>query len=141
MLVKIDLEKAFDKLEWSFIYRTLLYFKFPTKISRLIMSCITISTIAVLVNGSKTNYFCPSRGIRQGDPMSLYLFILYTEMLSRYINHEVEIREWDTIKLSSKGPPLSYLFFADDLVLMGKATNKTCSTIRKGLDFLCEITG
>lgn len=69
-MLKLDLEEAFDKLEWSFIYRALIYFKFPPKITSIILNCITTSSVAVLVNGIKTDFFQPTRGIRQGDPMS-----------------------------------------------------------------------
>lgn len=141
MLIKIDLEKVFDKLEWSFIYRTLLYFKYPSKMSKLIMSCITTTSTAVLVNGTRTNFFYPSREIRQGDPISPYIFILCMEMLSKYINHQVDIRKWDSINLGYNCPPLSHLFFADDLVLIGKAKAKTSFTIQKALKHFCKILG
>lgn len=59
VMLKIDLEKAFDRLEWSFVDRALLYFKFPPKICKLIMSCITTLNIADLVNGNQTPYFSP----------------------------------------------------------------------------------
>lgn len=78
MLVKIDLEKAFDKLEWSFIYKTLLYFKIPPKMSKLIMSCISTTSSSVLVNGRKTKFFHPCRG-RQGNSMSPYIFYIVHE--------------------------------------------------------------
>lgn len=94
MLLKIDLEKVFDKLEWSFIHARLIHFKFPIKTIKLIMSCITTSEVAVLVNGTRTKFFSPSRGIRQGDPISPYIFIVCMEMLSRKIESVVEIKQW-----------------------------------------------
>lgn len=63
-MVKIDLANAYDKLEWSFIFRTFKYFKFPPNITNLMMSCVSSSTISVLVNGIKTDFFSPSKGIR-----------------------------------------------------------------------------
>lgn len=63
MILKIYLEKAFDMLEWSFIKDTLLSFRFPDNITKMILSCST-SSISVLVNGGRTKYFKPSRGIR-----------------------------------------------------------------------------
>lgn len=124
MIIKLDLEKPLDRIEWSFVYQTLHHFKFPPNITKLIMFCSTTSQKSILVNGQKTNYFCPNKGIRQGDPMSPCIFILCMEMLSRYINHLVDTHLWDPIKVTPKGPSLSYLFFADDLTLMGKVTRK-----------------
>lgn len=114
-MINLDLEKAYDKLEWSFIYRALIYFKFPLKLSKLIMSCIITSSMAILVNESKTNFFNPSRGIWQGDPLSPYIFILYMEMLSNYINYQVDIGLWTPIKLTSRSPLISHIFYTDDL--------------------------
>lgn len=63
MLLKLDLEKAFDLLEWSFICTTLQYFNFPMSIIKLIMSCITTSSSYVLINGTHTSFFIQSWGI------------------------------------------------------------------------------
>ncbi|KAF7138178.1 hypothetical protein RHSIM_Rhsim07G0234500 [Rhododendron simsii] len=71
MVIKIDLEKAFDHLEWGFIRKMLLSFNFPDLWVNLILSCISSSSSSVLFNGGKTENFWPSRGIRQGDPLSL----------------------------------------------------------------------
>ena len=64
MVIKIDLEKAFDRLEWSFIKMVLEHFGFPDMMIKLIMSCVTSTTTAILFNGSKLDSFQPSRGIR-----------------------------------------------------------------------------
>lgn len=119
----------------------LLFFKFPPNMTKLIMSCVTTSIIAVLVNDSKINFFNPNRGIRQGDPMSPYIFILCMEILSRYINHQFDIKQWIPIKICTKGPALSNLFFVDDLILMGKINNTTYSTIWNGLNLFCQLSG
>ena len=76
MVVKIDLEKAFDRLEWSFIRMVLIHFGFPKNIIKLILSCVSTTSASLLFNGSKLQPFYPSRGIRQGDPISSYLFLL-----------------------------------------------------------------
>lgn len=72
MALKIDLSKAFDSLELSFIYDTLKWFNFPDCIIKLIMSCITTTSISVLWKGQITESFCPTRGIK-GDPLSPYI--------------------------------------------------------------------
>ena len=79
--VKVDLEKAYDRLEWSFIHKVFQAFRFPDNIIKLIMSCISTSSLSVLVNGCALDPFSPSRGIRQGNPLSPYLFILCMEYL------------------------------------------------------------
>lgn len=85
MAIKVDMEKAYDRLEWSFIHKVLQAFQFPQHLTKLTMSCVTTTSISVLVNGSKLDNFLPSRGIRKGDPISPYLFILCMEFLTNLI--------------------------------------------------------
>lgn len=105
LLLKIDLEKAFDRQEWYFIYRALLFFKFPQRITKIIMICVRSSRITILINGSKTEFFHPTRGIRQGELMSPYLFILFMEPLSKYIGHQVNIAYETLFNLTIQGHP------------------------------------
>lgn len=120
MLLKLDLKKAFDCLEWSFIKKTLIFFNLPNSLIELIMSCITITNVSILVNGTCTSYFKPSRGIRQGHPLSPYLFIMCMEMLSRTINQSVDYFHWQPIRISKHGHDISHLLFADDIMLLSK---------------------
>lgn len=71
MVVKIDLEKTYDHLEWSFIRMVLIHFGFLENIIKLILSCVSSTSTSLLFNGSKLLTFLPSRGIRQGDPFHL----------------------------------------------------------------------
>uniref|UniRef100_A0A2N9IHI9 Reverse transcriptase domain-containing protein n=1 Tax=Fagus sylvatica TaxID=28930 RepID=A0A2N9IHI9_FAGSY len=141
MAIKIDLEKAYDRLEWSFIRLTLQHFNLPQWWVDLIMSCISCSHLSILVNGEKTESFAPSRGIRQGDPLSPYIFILCMEFLAWLIQGEVHNGNWKGIKVSQQGPIFSHIFFADDLVLFAKATKANCYTINKVLNTFCQASG
>ena len=103
MVIKIDLEKAYDRLKWSFIRDTLALFKFPNHLASLIISYVSTSSISVLYNGGTLKPFLPSKGIRQGDPLSLYLFILCMEVLGAFITEKCVAKLWDPIKASWGG--------------------------------------
>lgn len=104
------------------------------------MSCISSSSVSILVNGGKTNFFQPSRGIRQGDPLSPYLFIMWMEILSRRIGHEINTLNWDPITINRNGLLFSYLFFANDLVLIEKENQKKCTTIKRTLEDFSQFS-
>ena len=141
MVIKFDLEKAYDRLEWSFIKMVLEHFGFLEMLIKLIMSCMSTTTTAILFNGSKLDSFQPSRGIRQGDPISPYLFLLCMEFLGAQITSMCEDKRWDKVKASRSGSSFSHVFFADDLMLFPKANSKNCESIIEVLDNFCNLAG
>lgn len=100
MAVKIDLEKAYDKIEWSFIREMLTLFNYPENLVKLIMSCVTLVSTSLLFNGGRLDPFLPSRGIRQGDPLSPYLFILCMEFLGHLIDGKCAAKLQTPVKAS-----------------------------------------
>ena len=100
MAVKVDLAKAYDRLEWSFVHHVLNAFHLPRMLIDLIMSCISSTSISILFNGGKLDFFKPTRGIRQGDPLSPYIFILCMEYLGYLINRECMDKRWVPMKAS-----------------------------------------
>lgn len=104
------------------------------------MSCISTSSLFVLLIGERLNPFLPFRGIRQGDPFSPCIFILCMEYLAWLIQEEVLSGNWHGFKTSRNGHTFTYLFFADDLILFAKATTKNCLTIKRALDTFCNIS-
>ena len=127
MAIKIDLEKAYNKLEWGFIRERLPSFKFPVNLVEIFMSCISTVSTSILFNGGMMEPIQLSKGIRQGDPLSPYLFILCKEFLGQLIEKKCIAKLWYPIKASRSGPSFSHLFFADDLgfFFLQKLTKKT----------------
>lgn len=77
MAIKVDLEKAYDRLKWEFVTDTLHDIGFPEEFINLVHWCISSPSLQVLWNGEALSKFLPSRGIRQGDPILPYLFVLW----------------------------------------------------------------
>ena len=111
MALKIDLEKAYDKLEWGFIRSMLIRYNFLDNLIETIMSCISSISTSLLFNGGSLDPFKPSRGIRQGDPLYPYIFILCIDFLGQLIQEKLEAKVWCLVKASRSGPSFSHLFF------------------------------
>lgn len=141
MIFKIDLEKAYDKISWTFLEDTLHYFNFDISWITLIMNCVCNASTAILWNGEPLPSFNPGRGLRQGDPLSPYLFVLCMERLSNMINAKVDQGLWKGISVAKDSTSLTHLFFADDLILFGEATEMNCRNILEVLDNFCDISG
>lgn len=94
MAIKVDLKKAYNRLEWGFIHKVLQAFHFPQNLIKVIMSYITSTSISILVNGSAMEPFKPSRGIKQGDPLSPYIFIFCMEFLRFLIEKKCSEGSW-----------------------------------------------
>ena len=134
MAIKIDLEKAYDKLEWSFIRDMLLRINLPVDLIDLIMSCVSLVSPSIMFNGVPLEPIFPLRGVRQGHPLSPYLLILYINFLDQLIEEKCNNKQWNPVKALQNGPAFSHLMFADNLVLFARADHFNCSTIRDFLD-------
>ncbi|XP_061355974.1 uncharacterized protein LOC133300445 [Gastrolobium bilobum] len=141
MAIKIDLEKAYGRLNWDFVYDTLAYIGFPTNAADIIKSCISTSSMNLLWNGRTTMDFNPTRGIRQGDPLSPYLFVLCIERLSHLIQTAMGAKAWKPIRLKKNGPWLSHLFFADGIFLFMDASLKQAVVVNQVLRVFCDASG
>ena len=113
---KFDFKKAYDSLEWDFILAVLKAVGFEQKIVNLIYQCISIVQYTLLLNGTKSSSIF-ARGLRQGDPLSPYLFILCADVLAKLVNREVERGAIKGVKVSPRAAAISQLFYADDVIL------------------------
>ncbi|XP_057418946.1 uncharacterized protein LOC130713173 [Lotus japonicus] len=130
MALKLDMSKAYDRIEWSFLESVLLQMGFPVNWVRLIMNCVTSVSFSIMLNGNPQEKFFPQRGLRQGDPLSPYLFILCGEVFSAMIEKSMAASEISGIKISRHAPVISHLLFADDSVLFARATMEEAQCIK-----------
>ena len=95
----------------------------------LIMECITTVTYSILINGEPMGDIKPSRGIRQGDPLSPYLFLVCFEGLHRMIQKAACNGDINGVSICRNGPKLTHLFFANDSLLFCRATIQECQKL------------
>lgn len=95
---------------------------FPNHFVNLIMRCVSTVSYSILINGNPSPSFCPSRVLRQGDPLSPYLFLLCAEALSGLIRKAESQNLLSGIKICRRSPVISHLFFADDSIIFDRAT-------------------
>jgi len=116
MIMKDDLSKAFDKVNWLYISMLLTQLGFPYLFIKWIMSCIINIPFSILVNGSASSFFTSKRGLRQGCPLSPLLFLLFMEGLNNLIKEEHQRGRLKGIKITD-GCILTHLLFVDDILV------------------------
>ncbi|XP_010501979.1 PREDICTED: uncharacterized protein LOC104779321 [Camelina sativa] len=129
MAIKTDMSKAYDRVEWSFIENLLRKFGFCEKWISWVMWYVTSVQYKVLLNGQPHGSILPSRGLRQGDPLSPYLFILCTEVLIANFRKAERSKLIIGIKVSIACPAVSHLLFADDSLFFCRATKEQCEIV------------
>eukprot|EP00253_Pinus_taeda_P006725 PITA_06725 len=141
MVIKLDMANAFDRVNRNFLSKVLLSFGFSSTFVHLIKACIDNPWIAPLVNGRPTNFFKAKRGIRQGCPLSPYLYILMADSLSRKLNAERDTGILPGLKTTPGTEPSNHALFADDSLLLGGASTRIARAFDKVLRSYCRVTG
>ncbi|KAA3475195.1 reverse transcriptase [Gossypium australe] len=128
--VKLDMSKAYDRVEWDFIKAVMNKKGFARSWVELVMKCIKSVSYTVSINGNRGRVFEPSRGLRQGDPLSHFLFLICSEGLSALLRSAKKSGLIKGAKASRKGPEISHLLFADDCMMFGEATEEGARVLK-----------
>ena len=110
MVVKLDITKAYDRVEWDFLKAMMLRLGFHVKWVDLIMACVTSVTYSIMVNGEPKRYIRPTRGLRQRDPLSPYLFLICAEGLSALMRKAERDSLLKGVCICRGGPRISFIF-------------------------------
>jgi hypothetical protein len=114
---------------------------FHPEVVELLMACVKSVKYKVRYNDQETEGFNPTRGLRQGDPLSPYLFLICAEGLSSLLAHQEEVRGIEGVKVCRNAPSVSHLLFADDSLILMKANIVNATSLRQVLDQYCANSG
>ena len=139
--LKLDMRKAYDRVEWSYLRAIMIRLGFHRLWVEMVMRLVTTVSFSVLLNGDHLDSFLPSRGIRQGDPISPYLFLLAAEGLSCLLKSRNQSSNLSVIKVAPSAPMVSHLLFADDSLLFFKANRESALEVKEVLQLYCDASG
>lgn len=135
------MERAYDHMEWGFILKVLRLFGFHARWVVWIQQCISTVSFSVLLNGAPFGFFSPERGLRQGYPLSPFLFILGSEVLSRFLIREENIDGVHGLKVTRGAPSISHLLFADDLLVFCRANAREVNRLSAIFEVYTKVLG
>ncbi|KAK9988680.1 hypothetical protein SO802_028919 [Lithocarpus litseifolius] len=141
MAMKLDMSKAYDRVEWCFLEKILLKLAFQDSWVALIMECITTVSYSILVNGESKGMIKPSKGLHQGDLLSPYLFLFCVEGLNALLRQAVVGGDIQGFSLCRNGPKLTHLFFAYNCLIFYKSTLEECAKIQELLAVYEAVSG
>jgi hypothetical protein len=122
LILKVDFEKAYDSVEWSFLDYMLGRFGFGEKWKNWIRTCVFGGSMSVWVNGCPTEEINIQRGLKQGDPLAPFLFLLVAEGLGGLMRRAVDLHRFTGFQVGRNGVMVSHLQYADDTLCIGEAT-------------------
>ena len=141
MLIKLDMENAFDRVKHSFLFSIIQYFEFSSSFLNLIKACINNPWILPLVNGRPEKLFQATRGLRQGCPLLPFLYILMADSLSRKLTTGKNDGIIPGIISAVGVEAINHALFADDTFILGGASLKMARAFSEIMHQFCIISG
>ena len=138
--IKVDIHKAFDSLNWDFIFEALRRMNFPPVFVNWVYACISGAMFSININGSLEGYFKGNSGLRQGDPLSPYLFVLAMEVFSACLIKSTVVESFH-YHWRTKDIKLNHLIFADDVFLFCRGDVGSAEALLEGLNLFSSISG
>ena len=126
VLVKVDFEKAYDSVNWKFLYYMLGRLGFSYVWVNWIKACLESASVFILVNGSPTEEFKPKRGLRQGDPLTPFLFLIVAEGLTGLMRKAKSVGIFKDVEVGSQKVQVDLLQFADDTLFFCNSFVSQC---------------
>lgn len=139
--LKLDMSKAYDRVEWGFLKDMMLKLGFNQEWTQLIMKCITFVTYRIRVDGELIEVIQPERGLQQGDPLSPYLFLLCAEGFSALIRKAEEEGSLQGVRVCQGAPSVSHLLFADDSLILCRVDRRDAQQLQSILQVYEECFG
>uniref|UniRef100_A0A803Q8H2 Reverse transcriptase domain-containing protein n=1 Tax=Cannabis sativa TaxID=3483 RepID=A0A803Q8H2_CANSA len=139
-IMKIDLSKAYDTVDWNFVNDLLRMLCFPSRFISWIMTCLKGTNYHILLNGRIQGSFKGKKGLRQGDPMSPLLFVMIMDYLTRLLRHYSHVKGFGFHPMC-KTLRLINLCFADDLVIFCKGNLNSIRLTYEAFEKFCNATG
>jgi hypothetical protein len=137
----LDLAKAYDGVDWKYLEEILKKLGFGEQWIIWVMTCVRTVTYSVRFNGEILENFKPTRGLRQGDPLSPYLFLFVGDGLSRLLQREIDAGHIKELKVCQRSPGISHLIFADDSLLFFEANADQANKVKNVLNKYEVATG
>lgn len=135
------MSKVYDRVSWSFLKAVLTAMNFDIKWINWIMEYVTFVYYTLLVNGNLTNFFKPTQGLRQGDPLSPSMFLMYATTLTISLVQAESLNKIKGVKVGRNGLSFTQLLFVDDSLLFFRKDNKSLENIQIILDWYCFVLG
>jgi hypothetical protein len=139
--LKIDMMKAYDRVEWRYLKGVMCKLGSFDEWVSTVMRCVTNVRYAIRINGELSEAFIPTRGLRQGDPISPYLFLLCAEGLFSLMKQKEHRGALRGLKNGRTGPTISHLLFADDSIFFTRGNVKNLQALNDVLHIYSDGSG